>query len=70
MSKEAHVSLHIDERLRDDLDRLAVLDGRSRNDLCLHILSSYVYGRQPVLNLISGPSKSTGQSAPETTNEK
>ena len=63
MSRDASVSLHMDERLRDDLERLMIVTERtSLNDLCVSILSAHVYGQTRKLTLLDAPKTSKTQS--------
>lgn len=52
MANDRAVTVHLSDGLKDDLDRLAVLDGRSTSDLMRSILESHVYGQSRKLNLL------------------
>lgn len=66
MARDASVTLHMSEGLRDDLERLMALENRSSmNDLCVSILISHVYGQSRKLNLVRQGGNDTQQNEAE-----
>ena len=54
MSLDRAVSIHLSERDLEAIDKLAVLENRSRNELINAIIASHLWGKTLTLNLIGG----------------